>query len=170
MKFTKTVHSFFLLTFLLSPMFVFARGGASYFPGAIVTSSPKHAKRTADPDDIRLNPTISTISTAALKALLNAEVDVTLVDARDPKYDDRVRIGGAVALCIKNSDKEIVRALPSKKRLIVVYCGDLQCPASQYMGHRLNDMGYDNVIEYPYGIKGWREAKLPTTRDRKKRR
>ena len=153
---------------IIAPACLQARGGSAYFPGAIVAASSK--KAAAEPDDIRLDPTAATISTAALKAILDSGVGVTLVDARDPKYDDRKRIGNAFALCIKNSDKEVESLIPQKKGLIVVYCGDLKCPSSQYMAQRLSDMGYVNVIEYPYGIRGWLEAKLPVTRDQKRKR
>ena len=160
-----------LLSFnVFVPFTLLASGGSSYFPGAIVTASSKNADTCAEPDDIRLDPSVATISTAGLKAILDSGVPVTVVDARDPKWTDGKRIADAIPLTLENSDTDIEGKIPNKKQLIVVYCGDLKCPASQYLAQRLSDMGYTSVIEYPYGILGWTEARLPVTRISRRRR
>ena len=108
--------------------------------------------------DIRLDPAVATISTAGLKALLDARTPLTLVDARFGKWDDGARIKDARTANVQMSDKEIKRALPFKHKLIITYCSNLKCPASAKLAKKLSQMGYKNVIEYPYGIDGWRKA------------
>lgn len=102
-----------------------------------------------------------TLSTAALKILLDSKTDLTLLDARSGKYDDGKRIPGARSLNADSDAKEIAKVIPSKESLVVTYCGSLQCPASSKLHKHLTGLGYRHVLEYPEGIKGWVEAKNP---------
>ena len=112
---------------------------------------------------MRLDPKVAVVSTAGLVALRNARVPMVVVDARTGKYDDGVRIPGAINLHTKSPLNRIRRKLRSKRRLVVTYCASLKCPASAQLASLLGKLGYKNVIEYPYGIKGWREAGHGTT-------
>lgn len=112
--------------------------------------------------DVRLKAEVPTVSTAGLVALRNAGVAMTILDARSGKYDDGLRIPKARALAADADEKLIRRMLRNRKRLIVTYCASLSCPASAKLAERLKSLGYGNVIEYPYGIKGWKEMGLPT--------
>lgn len=98
------------------------------------------------------------ITTAGLEALIKAEADVAVFDARSGKYDDGKRIPGAKSLNAGSSEKEIAQAAPDKEQVIVTYCSNTKCPASAKLAERLRSMGYQNVIEYPVGIQGWIEA------------
>ena len=128
------------------------------------TSKPKKASAGLEhgEGDIRLNPHEATVSTAGLSALQRARVPFTLLDARSGKYDDGSRIPGARSLNASSTERQIRRLLRSRRRLVVTYCSNLKCPASAMLVKKLRGMGYENVIEYPYGIQGWREAGLPT--------
>ena len=97
------------------------------------------------------------INTSGLKALLAANADLVLVDARSGKYDDGKRIPGAQSLNSGSSEKEIESVVSDKNALIVTYCSNLKCPASAQLAEKLRKLGYDNVIEYPNGIQGWIE-------------
>lgn len=114
---------------------------------ASCASSEEHAKAE-----------VAEINTAGLKALLDAGATVTVLDARSGKYDDGRRIPGAAALAADASEEDAAKAIGSKDALVVTYCANLKCPASAMLAHRLKELGYKNVIEYPYGIDGWDAA------------
>ena len=59
---------------------------------------------------------------------------------------------------MKYYNKEITKALPSKQAMIVVYCGSAKCPLSGQLAAKLSELGYENIVEYRPGIKGWKEA------------
>ena len=113
------------------------------------------------------DPMEPTVSTAGLKVLLDSKTRMVLLDARSGKYDDGHRIPGARSLDAGADAKRIQRTLRSKKGLVVTYCSNLKCPASASLAKRLRTLGYRNVIEYPYGIQGWREAGYNTSMARR---
>jgi rhodanese-related sulfurtransferase len=95
------------------------------------------------------------IGTSVLKTLLEAKVPLVLLDARGARPE---RIPGAIPLAL-NADEDVVKnAVPSTDTLVVTYCGSLKCPLSVRLAKRLREMGYENVLEYRPGIKGWIEA------------
>ncbi len=100
----------------------------------------------------------STISTAALAALLRAKVPLVLLDARTGKFDDGRRIPGAKSLSATTTADEAAALIKTEDTLVVTYCSNLKCPASSYLAKRLAKLGYKNVIEYAHGIDGWATA------------
>jgi rhodanese-related sulfurtransferase len=103
------------------------------------------------------------INTAALKALIDSNVPLTLVDARTGKYDDGRRIMNALNLSPEATDDEITRMMQSKDATIVSYCANLKCPASRMLAAKLMSLGYKHVLEYPQGIEGWVAEGNPVT-------
>ncbi len=101
---------------------------------------------------------IAEVNTLGLKALLDAGAKVVVLDARSGKYDDGRRIPGAKGLAANASEKEIKKAIRKKDALVVTYCAGPKCPASAMLAERLKELGYENVIEYRHGIKGWTDA------------
>ncbi|MBL7077323.1 MAG: rhodanese-like domain-containing protein [Kiritimatiellae bacterium] len=101
---------------------------------------------------------IAEINTSGLKALLDSGAKVYVLDARSGKYDDGRRIPGAKAVAADASEKQIKKAVRSKDALVVTYCAGLKCPASAMLAGRLKGLGYENVIEYRHGIRGWTDA------------
>lgn len=98
------------------------------------------------------------INTVVLKNLLESKLDFALLDARSGKWDDKTRIPGAKTLNSESSESEIMAMIPSKDTLVITYCSSLKCGASQKLYLHLKKLGYKNVLEYPFGIKGWLEA------------
>lgn len=98
---------------------------------------------------------LPTISTAALRAIIDAGTPVTLVDARTGKYDDGRRLPGALNLGPEADSQAIQSSLANKGALIVTYCANPQCPASGKLAARLRELGYRNILEYTAGIEGW---------------
>ncbi len=104
---------------------------------------------------------ISKIDLQSLKIVLAARQDVVLLDARSGQYDDGRRIPGAKQLHDNCSAEEAAAAIPSKTSLIVTYCSNTRCPASDRLAKRLFALGYTNLLEYPEGIQGWCSAQNP---------
>src|SRR5579871_4796677 len=77
------------------------------------------------------------IDTYALANLIASGVPLVILDARGGKYDDGKRIAHAKFLSYEATEKEAAQVIPSKNALVVVYCSNLQCPASSNLGKRL---------------------------------
>ncbi|MEW6712041.1 MAG: rhodanese-like domain-containing protein, partial [Candidatus Riflebacteria bacterium] len=68
---------------------------------------------------------------------------------------------GALSLNAESKPEEIAKVLPKKEALIVAYCSNLQCPASKMLYKHLKSLGYTNVLKYPEGLQGWKDAGYP---------
>ena len=121
----------------------------------LVSSAPFAEAHKATSQDAEL-------STPALKALLDSGVSIVLLDARPDKFAEGKRLPGAKYLSDSASSETVAKAIPSKKSLVVVYCGGMECPLSVELAHHLKSLGYPNVIEYREGIEGWTKAGYPT--------
>jgi thiol peroxidase len=95
------------------------------------------------------------IDTPTLETLINTHTHMMLIDARG---EAEQRIPGAKFLSAKSTVVEIEETIGSKETLVVTYCANLKCPASEKMADHLSDLGYQNVLEYAEGILGWTEA------------
>ena len=94
------------------------------------------------------------VTTKGLEVLMMSNVKMVVLDARHADSYAKTHIPGAVNIPPKSPENEIRKAV-KKKDLIVVYCGGLKCPMSHRLAMRLHDLGFHNVIEYPYGIECW---------------
>lgn len=54
--------------------------------------------------------------------------------------------------------------LPGKDAAVVVYCSNIPCRNSEFVGSQLIRLGYTNVRAYREGIEDWVSAGLPTER------
>ena len=106
----------------------------------------------------------ATINTLALKAMIDSGADMIILDARSKEYDDGKRIPGAVTLTAQSTVQEIQKVIKTKDKLVVTYCANLQCPASDMLYKHLKSLGYSNVMEYPEGIQAWVEAGNPVVK------
>ncbi len=98
------------------------------------------------------------INTTVLENMIESDIPMVLVDARSGKWDDKSRIPGALSLNDKSTKDEVTGIIKSKDTLVVTYCSSLKCGASNKLYVHLKKLGYKNVLEYPFGIKGWLEA------------
>jgi rhodanese-related sulfurtransferase len=95
------------------------------------------------------------INTAVLATLIRSGDAMVILDARTGKYDDGRRVAGAKALSPEAGAEEAAKLIATKDSLVVTYCANLKCPASGKLAAHLRELGYRNVLEYPYGIEGW---------------
>ena len=103
------------------------------------------------------------ISTADLKAMLDDELEMVLVDIRTKT---EVQSMGGTIDATQNTviargwlEFSITRAAQNKDTPIVVYCGaGIRSPLA---AKTLQDMGYTNVQDYSEGFLAWKKAGLP---------
>lgn len=105
---------------------------------------------------------IAIITTEQLLAFYTDGVDMTILDARGKSYFNGHRLPEAKWASLRYTDEELRTLIPNFNSLIVVYCSNLECPASGWMATRLFHLGYTNIFEYPEGIDGWMELGNPT--------
>ena len=98
------------------------------------------------------------INTTVLENMIESNVPMVLLDARSGKWDDKSRIPGARSLNDGSTKDEVNGIIKSKDALVVTYCSSLKCGLSNKLYVHLKKLGYENILEYPFGIKGWLEA------------
>jgi rhodanese-related sulfurtransferase len=98
------------------------------------------------------------INTAVLENMIESNIPMVILDARSGKWDDKTRIPGAQSLNDKSTREEVEKIIKTKDTLVVTYCSNLKCPASNRLYIHLKKLGYKNVLEYPFGIQAWLEA------------
>lgn len=97
------------------------------------------------------------IDAKGLKALMDSQTPFVLLDARGNKWHDQTMIPGAWLASYENSAEDFEMIIPNKDALVVVYCFSFTCPLSTKLALKLVDLGYHNVVEYPAGLKEWRD-------------
>ena len=137
---------------------LFLLGTAVVYAGCGTCAGCTQAAAKAQPTKARSDTPTPELSTAALATLVRAKAPAVILDARTAKWDDGQRIPGAQHLTYEASAADVSALLPRKDTLIVTYCGSQKCPLSHKLAHRLQSLGYTNVLEYRDGIKGWRAA------------
>jgi len=91
-----------------------------------------------------------------------ANDDLTLVEVLAEKYYRKFHLPGAVNVPLDDEfDRRIQDTVPDKNRTVVVYCLDTECDASRKAAQRLDELGYQNVLDYEAGKMDWQEADLP---------
>lgn len=94
----------------------------------------------------------------ALKALLDSNTPLTLLDARGDKWHDGHIIPGAKLASYEYTEEALKQAAPYRDGLVIVYCYSFTCPLSGRLADKLVQLGYSHVIEYPAGLKEWRDV------------
>ena len=101
------------------------------------------------------------IDTRGLATLISSKVPLVILDARQGKWDDGKRIADAQTLPEGATKEQIEGLIPAKDSLIVVYCSNIQCPASNYLAGQLSELGYVNILKYKEGIQEWINSGQP---------
>lgn len=101
------------------------------------------------------------ISRDELRAKIESGEDFVLVDALAPMSYARSHLPGAINLPLEWVDERAPRRVPDLDTEIVVYCIDVKCTSSVFVGERLRSLGYRNVRHYADGKDDWIAAGLP---------
>lgn len=96
-----------------------------------------------------------------LRAKIESGEDFVLVDALAPMSYARSHLPGAINLPLEWVDERAPRRVPDLDTEIVVYCIDVECESSVFVGERLRFLGYTNVRHYADGKADWMAAGLP---------
>jgi len=89
-----------------------------------------------------------------------ADKGALIVDVRSPSSYSKEHIKGAVNIPLEELDKRLSE-IP-RDRPVILYCGSRECKASYYASRKLAAAGYTNIYRFVDGLKGWKEAGLPT--------
>lgn len=119
--------------------------------------------KTADQMLEVLKAQVSNISTNDLKAMVDNNPDLVLVDIRTPT--EIQSMGGAIKAAQNTNiprgwlEFRVPKTAEAADTPIVVYCGANY--RSPFAAKTLMDMGYTNVKNYADGYLGWKKAGLP---------
>jgi rhodanese-related sulfurtransferase len=103
---------------------------------------------------------VKAITRDELKAKLDSDDGIRVVEALGPAYFEEAHLPGALNLPHDQVDKLAPRLIPDKDAEVIVYCSNLACQNSVIVSRRLIQLGYRNVYEYEAGKQDWIEAGL----------
>lgn len=110
-----------------------------------------------------LKPVVTDISTDELKAMVDTNPDLVLIDIRMPTEIESM--GGAIQAAQNANiprgwlEFRVPKIAENADTPIVVYCGANY--RSPFAAKTLMEMGYTNVKNYADGYIGWKQAGLP---------
>lgn len=78
-----------------------------------------------------------------------------LVDVLSNESYDKGHIEGAISFPCSTIDYQTAPKLLKKIDKIIVYCSGFKCSASTKAAHRLQALGYKNVVDYKGGLEEW---------------
>lgn len=113
--------------------------------------------RSGTPVDLMLPP----VDVDELRAALD-DPNVVVIDAQGVGRFDAEHIAGAIDFGLDDVVAQAAEHIGALDRPVVLYCSDLECVGSEYVGTLLVQAGYSNVRRYPDGLAGWRDAGLAT--------
>lgn len=105
---------------------------------------------------------INFITTRDLKAKIDSREDFVLAEVLGPETFAEFHLPGAVNVPVDDTFEEnIQKAVPDKSKTVVVYCRDIECHASAKASHRMERLGYTDILEYHEGKDGWKAKGYP---------
>jgi rhodanese-related sulfurtransferase len=102
-------------------------------------------------------PDLPTISTEALKALMDEQKPFVLVDTRTPEEFQEAHIRNAVSIPEKTFETRLSLLPADKSALIVLYCNGVKCGKSRKAAKKAEAAGYRNLVIYAEGFPVWEE-------------
>lgn len=102
-----------------------------------------------------------TVTTAELRAALDAGEPITLVEALPPIHHRDGHLPGAVNIPHDEVELRAPGLLPDREAAIVVYCASETCANSGIAARRLRGLGYTDVRVYEAGKAAWAAEGLP---------
>ena len=103
------------------------------------------------------------ITRDAAKAMIESDQRLIVVEVLNESHFRKFHLPGAINVPLDDAfDLKIQVAISDKTQTVIVYCQDLQCPASPKAAKRMEDLGYTRVYDYAAGKADWEAAGLPT--------
>ncbi len=97
------------------------------------------------------------VSSEALKDMLDEKWTFTLVDARTPDEYQVAHLPTAVNITEKDFDKGVALLPREKGALVVLYCNGVKCGKSKKVAAKAKAAGYTNLVIYADGFPVWEE-------------
>ena len=101
---------------------------------------------------------MKTISVEDLKKKIDSKEDFEFVDVLGKDSFEAKHLPGSKNIPVDEIEERAPKELPDKDKEVVVYCANTECHASPTAGHKLEEMGYSNVVDFEAGLAGWEEA------------
>jgi rhodanese-related sulfurtransferase len=87
----------------------------------------------------------------------------TFVDANGAETREKLGVIPGAILLTSSSEFDAKKELPQNKdSKLIFYCANTHCGASHQAAEKASEAGYKDVAVLPDGIKGWKEAGMPT--------
>jgi rhodanese-related sulfurtransferase len=103
----------------------------------------------------------ATVTLEQLRARIDANPSLVVVEALGPMYYEDAHIPGAINIPHDQVDEHLA-LLPDHDAEIVTYCTGPTCKNSGIAAGRLEALGYTNVAAFLDGKDAWKAAGLPT--------
>jgi rhodanese-related sulfurtransferase len=102
---------------------------------------------------------MKTIDANRLKALLDSNEDVLLVNTLNAGSFETTQIPGAVNIPLDSEHfvRRVEEQAGGKEKPVVVYCASQECNSSEKAAERLEDAGFTAVTDFAGGFKAWQE-------------
>lgn len=106
------------------------------------------------------------VDTKGMATLIASKVPLVILDARNAQWDDGKRIATAQVLTNETTPEQAAKLIPTKQSLVIIYCSNTQCGASERLAKRLSELGYSHILKYKEGIESWIHAGYPVCEPR----
>jgi rhodanese-related sulfurtransferase len=97
------------------------------------------------------------ITTDQLKAMIDENKDIFLIDARTRQEYQEAHIVNAQSIPEKSFEESSSLLPTSKEQLMVFYCNGVKCGKSKKAATKAVAMGYKNILIYGEGFPVWEE-------------
>ena len=101
------------------------------------------------------------VTTDELKRMLDAGINMTVVDARNPEEYQEVHIKGAINIPEKKFAEHQEKLPEDKSAKIIFYCNGIKCGKSKKAAQKASTLGYTDISVYAEGMPVWEEKGMP---------
>lgn len=101
--------------------------------------------------------TIEFIPIEKLLQFKETNTDFKLVEVLKAEYYNQGHIPGAISIPYSMIDEKAPQLL-AKDEKIIVYCASYQCKISTRAAEKLVKLGFNHVMDYKAGKRGWKQA------------
>ncbi len=105
-------------------------------------------------------------SAEELKAAIENNESVLILDVRDKELYETEHLPGAISLPRAAIELEIDELVPNQDAKVVTYCGG--ATRGSLSAHTLRVMGYEDASVLTGGFRGWKASGLPTEKSRER--
>ncbi len=97
-----------------------------------------------------------------LQRLMDSDEDVTVINVLPPEQHEKKHVPGSINIPLSESDFEerVEEAAGGKSATVVVYCANEDCDLSPQASRRLDEDGFEDVIDFKGGVEAWDRAGL----------